>query len=285
MAEDSSATGDYDFADQMNELAREVDSPKSARASEARTKADRTEVLMGVGELVRPLADALDVIKRASSDNNALLTALGKTLNGQRAIPQSLEAMAEQMQRLGKVESANQRMFDTLHGELKSYKDNFLFDALQKPFIRDLVALFDDFTAVHAQIDERLLGLRENPPAAGDELPFLERVHGNLENNVHHMLEVFLRMDVTIVRTPVGAPLDKKIHRTMAVSPAASPADDSLIEQSVKPGFFWHDRTVRAEEVVVRRWTAPDPSAPAAEAVETVLITPPESDHLADLKS
>ncbi len=55
------------------------------------------------------------------------------------------------MQRLGSVESANSKLFDALHAELKGYKDNFLFDALQKPFIRDLVSLFDDLSALHEQ--------------------------------------------------------------------------------------------------------------------------------------
>ena len=49
------------------------------------------------------------------------------------------------------VESANSKLFDALHAELKGYKDNFLFDTLQKPFIRDLVSLFDDLSSMHEQ--------------------------------------------------------------------------------------------------------------------------------------
>ena len=71
------------------------------------------------------------------------------------------------------------------------------------------------------------------------------------------MVEVFLRMDVLLSRTAVGAPLDKKTHRTVSFEPAASADDDATIARSVKPGFSWRERTVRAEDVVVRRWTPP----------------------------
>ncbi len=266
---DESSAHDIDFEDTMKQLSSQFDSPKGA----APAKSERADILLGLGEMVRPLALELEVIKRAGSDNNRLITALHKTLSEQKANPHALDSLAEQMKRLATVESGNVKLFDALHAELKTYKDNFLFDALQKPFIRDLVTLFDDFTAVHAQTGERLQAVAETDPGS-DEAAFLKRIYGNLENNLHHILEVFLRMDVTIVQTPVGAPIDKKVHRAVSVAPAATPADDSLIERSVRPGFFWHERSVRPEDVVVRRWTAPAPDPLPESARETVLIEP-----------
>ncbi len=69
---------------------------------------------------------------------------------------QAAGSIETEIRRLGSVESANQKLFDALHAELKGYKDNFLFDSLQKPFIRDLVSLFDDLSDVHAQMAKRL---------------------------------------------------------------------------------------------------------------------------------
>lgn len=274
---DEPSTPDIDFDDEMKQLTSQYETPAAASSkapAPAPPKSDRTDLLLGLGEMIRPLALELDSIKRSGSDNSRLITALHKSFNEQKAVPHSLETMAAEMQRLGKVESANQKMFDTLHGELKSYKDNFLFDALQKPFIRDLATLFDDFTVVHTQTGERLNAVRQSHPE-GDELPFLERIYGNLENNLHHILEVFLRMDVVIVKTPPGAPVDKKLHRAVSVAPAANPAEDSLVDRSVRPGFFWHDRSIRPEDVVVRRWTpAATPDVTSEAAKETVLIRP-----------
>lgn len=269
---DEPSSSAIDFDDEMKHLSSQYETPVAApRHPAPAPKSDRTDLLLGLGEMIRPLALELDSIKRAGSDNSRLITALHKSFSEQKAVPHSLETMAAEMQRMGKVESANQKMFDTLHGELKTYKDNFLFDALQKPFIRDLVSLFDDFTAVHLQTGERLNAVRESP-APADELAFLERIYGNLDNNLHHILEVFQRMDVSIIITPAGVPMDKKTHRAVSVAPADGPADDSLVERSVRPGFFWHERMVRPEDVIVRRWNPPAPDPIPDSAKDTSRI-------------
>ncbi len=47
--------------------------------------------------------------------------------------------MDEQLAAIRSTESVNQRLFDSLHDELLKYRDNFLHESLQKPFIHDLV--------------------------------------------------------------------------------------------------------------------------------------------------
>jgi molecular chaperone GrpE (heat shock protein) len=270
-----------DFADEMQQLANQANQ-KAGRGGQASAKMDKADVLLALGELVLPLAVDLEGIKRSAADTAMLLTALGKTINAQRAIPQSLETIAQQMQRLNSIESANQKLFDALHAELKGYKDNFLFDALQKPFIRGLVGLFDDLSAVHAQMMEHLVIPREEGSGDSQDREFLKRMAGNVEIQVHHLLEIFERMDVTVVQTNPGAPLDKRNHRTIGFVPAASQIEDGCIGRSVKPGFIWHERTVRTEEVMVRRWTPPPAQAPLLgtgerTGHETLRIDPPAS--------
>ena len=265
---------DFDFAGEMKSLASQAE----AKASGA-VRMDRNDLLLALGQMLRPLAFELESVKRQNAEMAAALAALGKTVATPPAAPtaQTIENIAQQLQRIGSVESANQKLFDALHAELKGYKDNFLFDALQKPFIRDLVSLFDDFTAVHEQALTRLATLRAAPPDKGktsgdkkrdaapgvvDEEAFLQNLAGNVENQLHHMIEVFLRMDVELSQTSPGAPVDKRTHRTVGVEPAASADDDGLVARSVKPGFTWRERAIRPEEVVARRWK---PAAPAAE--------------------
>ena len=158
------------------------------------------------------------------------------------------------------METANSKLFDALHAELKTYKDNFLFDSLQRPYIRDLVSLFDDLSELHAQTLKRIADLAAKQDSKEtDERAYLTTLAGNLENQIAHMVEVFLRMDVAISRTAIGAPLDKKTHRTVAIEPAKGPDGDALVVRSVKPGFAWHERSIRPEDVVVSRWTPPSP--------------------------
>src|SRR5436309_3819629 len=49
-------------------------------------------------------------------------------------------------------ESVNHRLFDSLHEELLKYRDNFLYESLQKPFVRDLIGVFDDLTTLATQL-------------------------------------------------------------------------------------------------------------------------------------
>ncbi len=280
---------DFDFAGEMKNLASQAE----AKASGA-VRMDRNDLLLALGQMLRPLAFEMESVKRQNAEMAAALTALGKSAAAQPAASPVIDNINQQLQRIGSVESANQKLFDALHAELKGYKDGFLFDALQKPFIRDLVSLFDDFTAVHEQTLARLETLRtavEKPdksPGKGDdkkragvpggseetesEQAFLQNLAGNVENQLHHMIEVFLRMDVVLSRTTAGAPVDKKSHRIVSFEPAAAPEDEGLVARSVKPGFSWRERAIRPEEIVARRWkpatppaTDPAPSdAPAA---------------------
>ena len=263
---------DFDFDGEMKNLADQA----QAKSPNGSSRADRNEILLAFGQLIRPLAQEIEAVRRINTDQTALLTALGKLLNAPPITP-ALETISQQMQRLNSVETANSKLFDALHAELKGYKDNFLFDALQKPFIRDLVSLFDDLTSMHEQTVKRLAATTGAKGVKPEDRAFLETLAGNMENQVHHMTEVFLRLDVTLSRTSPHEPVDKKIHRILSFEPAASAAEDGLVVRSVKSGFFWKERVIRAEEIVARRWTAAVPAAiPAADPtlVETVLIPP-----------
>src|SRR4051794_7310854 len=54
----------------------------------------------------------------------------------------------EQLKAIHSSETVNHRLFDSLHSELLAYRDNFLHESLQKPFIHDLVLLFDDLSSL-----------------------------------------------------------------------------------------------------------------------------------------
>ena len=272
-----------DFAGAMQLLASQA-AAKSSPGHAARN--DRGEIVAAIGQMIRPLAKELEEMRLKNAEQSLMLTALGKHINSQHALPAAMDGIREEMARLGSVESANQKLFDALHAELKGYKDSFLFDALQKPFVRDLVSLFDDLREVHSGMLRRLESTRSTD-ANGDgpiseETSFLKDTAGNVENQIHHMIEVFLRMEVIISETRGGAPLDKKAHRVVSFEPAAHPGDDGIVHRSVKPGFLWRDRLIRPEEVVVRRWTAP-PNAHAAMPRATVLTpgaNPPPATRL-----
>ena len=98
--------------------------------------------------------------------------------------------MDEHMVALRNTETVNQRLFDSLHEELIKYRDNFLHESLQKPFIRDLIILFDDLSAIASQLQTAAEG--------GDsKRGMLGQWHANLENAIHSLTEILHRMEVS----------------------------------------------------------------------------------------
>src|SRR5438046_6191216 len=89
----------------------------------------------------------------------------------------------EHMVALHNTESVNQRLFDSLHQELIKYRDNFLHESLQKPFIRDLLILFDDLSALSSQMQNALEGKETKRGKLG-------QWRDNLENTIHSVTEI-----------------------------------------------------------------------------------------------
>src|SRR5712692_983936 len=58
----------------------------------------------------------------------------------------------EQLAAIRTSEGVNERLYDSLHEELLKYRDNFLHESLQKPFIHDLILLFDDLSGLSEQL-------------------------------------------------------------------------------------------------------------------------------------
>jgi len=75
----------------------------------------------------------------------------------------------------------------------------------------------------------------------------------NVEHILHSMVEVMARMEVNLIEPSVGK-LNKTTQRAVAVESAGSETEDGDVVRSLKPGFTWRERIVRAEEVVIKKW-------------------------------
>lgn len=155
-----------------------------------------------------------------------------------------LESIDEQLSTLCKTESVNQRLFNSLHQELKDYRDNFLRESLQKPFIRDLVILLDDLSSLSAQM--------QSASAAESKQGAISQWQANLENAIHALIEVLHRMEVNEIEP--REMVDRALHRVVSYEPADFAEDDGRIVMRVKRGFVWHDQVLRPEEVVAKRF-------------------------------
>jgi molecular chaperone GrpE (heat shock protein) len=153
--------------------------------------------------------------------------------------------MEEQLVAIRSSETVNQRLFDSLHEELLKYRDNFLHESLQKPFIHDLVHLFDDLTSLSGQLrttaDEQKKG--------GNVAQWRD----NLENAIHSLVEILHRFDVKEIEPKEN--VDRTLHRVINFEPADFPEEDGQIVMRLKRGFFWRGKLIRPEEVIAKRYS------------------------------
>lgn len=257
------------FAKEMQELAAQAALVPAAELGPA-DPPENSELTNAIGKALQPLAEGIESVRAGMAESQSVLARLAKEIEPAEGaaggedpaarITRTLDAIHAQVQRMGQVESANLRLFDALHAELKGYKDNFMFDALQKPFVRDLITLSDDLGVVQQQIEKRSQSL---PEEAASEREFLGKLTMNVENTLAHFYEVLVRMEVEPYESAEGAAVDLKRHRALSIEPAILPEHDGRIVRSLKQGFLWRERVIRPEEVVVCKW--PGAREPAVE--------------------
>jgi molecular chaperone GrpE (heat shock protein) len=149
-----------------------------------------------------------------------------------------------QMDSIRSAEGVNQRLFDSLHQELKKYRDNFLHESLQKPFIRDLVVLFDDLTSLWSQLKSAEKGDAKRGALA--------QWTDNLANAIHTLMEILHRLEVTEI--PPKETVDLTLHKVVSYEPSEFAEEDGHIVMRVKRGFLWRDGVLRPEEVIAKRY-------------------------------
>ena len=150
----------------------------------------------------------------------------------------------EQLAAIRNSESVNQRLFDALHDELLKYRDNFLHESLQKPFIHDLVLLFDHLSSLAEQ-----LGTAAHEKGKRNHLA---QWRDNLENAIHSLVEILHRFEVKEIEPKEH--VDRALHRVVSYEPADCPEEDGRIAIRVRRGFFWRGKVIRPEEVIAKRF-------------------------------
>jgi molecular chaperone GrpE (heat shock protein) len=154
------------------------------------------------------------------------------------------ENIEEQLNAIRSTESVNQKLFDSLHDELLKYRDNFLHESLQKPFIHDLVHLFDDLSS----LSEQLRTAAEKESGRGHVAQWRD----NLENAIHSLVEILHRFEVKEIEPKEV--VDRTFHKVVSFEPADFPEEDGRIVMRIKRGFFWRGKLIRPEEVVAKRF-------------------------------
>lgn len=227
-----------EFASAMQQL--------SAEAEKSLPKNSGGESTIGTAQCEQILDEIRRLNGRLLSLEETMAVQLGKLSNTESInFAAQLRKMDEHMGALRNTESVNQKLFDSLHQELIKYRDNFLHESLQKPFIRDLLILFDDLSSLSSQLQS---GLEGNELKRGKPVQWRE----NLENAIHSLTEILHRMEVNEIEPKEK--VDRAIHRVVSNEPADFQEDDGRIVMRIKRGFLWRDQVLRPEEVVAKRF-------------------------------
>jgi molecular chaperone GrpE (heat shock protein) len=227
------ATAADGFATAMQQLSAEAErnaTPVSARqavigsaAAESSLRSLETRLENLETTLSKRLDDLADIVRQ----------------NRPPDFDSSFRKIEEQLTAIRGTETVNQRLFDSLHDELLKYRDNFVHESLQKPFIHDLLHLFDDLTSLLGQLQQK---------KAGAVLQWRD----NLENSIHALVEVLHRLEV--IEIEPKDTVDRTLHRVVSYEPTETAEEDGAIIMRLKRGFLWRGSVLRPEEVIARRY-------------------------------
>ena len=206
-----------------------------AKAQPAREAYDEPAERVNFQQSLRPILQGVEAMARAQFEQVGVLDRVEKMILAQDGVAKILTDTKAALEQRNVV---NKAMFEVLHGELKTYKDAFLLEAVLRPVIRDLISQGE-----RGKLVGSALILFENVAAPAKQL----------EHNRDAILEVLERLDVTL--TPLGSgKLDKQSQRAMSVELTDDPEQDNEIVKVSKRGFMWKDRVMRPEEVVIKKW-------------------------------
>ena len=170
----------------------------------------------------------------------------GQLMEEIAALRSDVELLQQAFVELSDRESNQEKVFDVLHGELRDYKNDFIYEHL-KPVIRPLLFLFDSLEQFEEELQpfERAEGSERrqqlSPKLIGDNVRFFR----------DQLIEALQVCEVTLMERPSGQ-FDPKIHKAVDVV-AVPPEQDNTIQRVVRHGWYLREHLFRPAEVVVGR--------------------------------
>lgn len=152
--------------------------------------------------------------------------------------------MARLVESINERESSQEKVFNTLHSELRDYKNDFIYEHL-KPIVRPLLFLYDSmeqFDHEVAEADKHHSGTdaRSMPP---------KLVRQNIQYFKDQLVEALRICEVTPMETPRGQ-FNPKLHKVIDVVPVKA-EQDGTIQRVIRSGWYINQQVLRSAEVIV----------------------------------
>lgn len=156
-----------------------------------------------------------------------------------------LQKMHSLMEEVSERESAQEKIFNTLHSELRDYKNDFIYEHL-KPVVRPLLFLYDSLEQFDAEIalyerptngERRQVGL--SPQLVRENIAFFR----------DQLVESLRICEVSPMESPKGA-FNPRMHKVIDVVPVEA-GQDGMIQRVVRSGWYLNGQLLRSAEVIV----------------------------------
>lgn len=156
-----------------------------------------------------------------------------------------MQRMYQLVEQVSERETAQEKVFNTLHAELRDYKNDFIYEHL-KPVVRPLLFLFDSLEQFDAEI-----ALYERPTNGERRQTGLSPslVRENISFFRDQLIEALRICEVTPMESPKGA-FNPRMHKVIDVVPVES-KQDGMIQRVVRGGWFLNGQLLRSAEVIV----------------------------------
>ena len=229
-----------EFAVAMQQLSAEAAKSLPSESVEQNDSPGREQSTFALAKKLDALSERIQGLESALLSRLEQIAAPAQPTD----LAQQFQKVEEHLTALSSSESVNQKLFDSLHAELLKYRDNFLHDSLQKPFIHDLVYLYDHLNSLCDQL--------RNAAHEKGKRGHVAQWRDNLENAIDSLVEILHRFEVKEIEPKDR--VDRAYHRVINFEPADFPEEDGQIVMRVKRGFFWRGKLIRPEEVIAKRF-------------------------------
>lgn len=155
-----------------------------------------------------------------------------------------LETIYRLVTEINQREAAQEKVFNTLHSELRDYKNDFIYEHL-KPVVRPLLFLFDSLEQFHEELSAQIRPAGEERRSGVS--PVL--VKENISYFKDQLVEALRICEVTLMEEPEGV-YNPKLHKAVEVEPAP-PELDNVIIKVVRSGWYLNGQLFRPAEVVI----------------------------------
>jgi molecular chaperone GrpE len=149
-----------------------------------------------------------------------------------------LDALQEEFLTKLKNDAHKDKLIDSLHQELQSYKSDLIKKHVQSMVV-DMIKIIDDIR----KLSEHYQSMEAEDLEPGKLLDLLERIPGDLE-------DIFLYQGVKPF-TCSGSEFDAGRQRVLKRVITFDASLDNKVAKSLKPGYEWADRVIRPEIVAV----------------------------------